>query len=255
MIIFYFTSTGNSLYVAKRISQERLISIPQALKDDKTFFKNDSIGFVFPCYGFGVPRIVQEFIEKNQFEANYFFAVMTYGNIAAGGLGHMEKICEKANIKFDYTDEILMIDNYLPIYKMETQLEKEPSKKIEPNIERIVKNISHKSTEKVKKGIGAKIATSGIKSFEVFLKSDIDKKFYVNESCTKCGICEKVCPKGNISIKKEQVIYLHNCDYCMGCINLCPTNSIHLKGQKSTARFKNQNIKLKEIIEANNQLQ
>lgn len=253
VLTFYFTSTGNCLYVAKRISKGQLISIPQALKEDRKIFKDDSIGFVFPCYGFGVPKIVQKFMKLSAFEANYIFTVMTYGNIAANGLGHMEKLGLEANIKFDYTAEILMVDNYLPVYRMEDQLKKEPSKNIEANLDIIVQDIGQKSSKKVKKGAATKLATSLIQMIEPLRKGDVDSKFSVNDKCTRCGVCEKVCPKGNISIKKD-LTYLHNCDFCMGCINLCPENAIHLKGQKSEVRFKNQHVKLKEIITANNQL-
>ena len=46
MTIFYFTATGNSLAVAKRVGGE-LISIPKALKDGEYFFAVATYGF-FP---------------------------------------------------------------------------------------------------------------------------------------------------------------------------------------------------------------
>lgn len=55
MTIFYFTSTGNCLYVAKRIGGN-LYSIPK-LMQAKTFkFKDDVVGLVYPTYGFGMPN-------------------------------------------------------------------------------------------------------------------------------------------------------------------------------------------------------
>lgn len=251
MTIFYFTSTGNSLYVAKRIGGT-LVSIPQALKETSKHYQNDVIGFVFPCYGWGIPNIVQHFIKATKFEAEYFFAVMTYGNIPAGGLWHMEKIAEKVGLGFHYTAEILMVDNYLPVYKMERQLEKEPGKKIEEQIAVITSDISNRANRKVTKGIGATMASAVMQKMYRLRRGDVDKKFYINDACTNCKICQKVCPKGNIELK-EGPVYLHKCDYCMGCINLCPQNAIHLKGQRSTARFRNRHVSLDEIIVANEQ--
>lgn len=132
MQVFYFTATGNSLYVAKRIGSE-LYSIPQMLKEGKSEFEDEVIGFVFPCYGLGVPRIVIDFIQKSKFKSKYFFAIMTYGNMSAAGLRHMEQIGSEAGIKFDYTNEILMIDNYLPIFKIEDQIKKRVQKKLKKN--------------------------------------------------------------------------------------------------------------------------
>ena len=52
-MIFYFTGTGNSLYVAKQLDAER-ISIPQALKQENMTFEAPAIGVVCPVYGQGV---------------------------------------------------------------------------------------------------------------------------------------------------------------------------------------------------------
>jgi len=94
MKVFYFTSTGNSLEVAKAIGNE-IISIPQALKSAEKSFSDDSIGFVFPCYAGCTPFIVEEFINKTSFKADYFFAVMTYGGYDCGGVTHFNKIAKK----------------------------------------------------------------------------------------------------------------------------------------------------------------
>jgi len=251
MTIFYFTATGNCLYVAKRIGG-KLISIPQALKEIGNAYEDDAIGFVIPCWGWGIPKIVKEFIEGSAFKADYFFAVMTYGFVSFNGIKYMERYGEKVGIKFDYTAELLMTDNYLPVYRMEKQLEIEPKKKIEENLERIVQDINNQANAKVKKGFGSKIASSLLQAAENLRNGTVDKKFKVNENCNKCGVCKKVCPVGNITID-EKPTYKHNCIFCLSCINLCPNNAIHLKNQKSKERFRNQNITVKEIIDANNQ--
>ena len=43
MTILYFTATGNSLYVAKRLGG-KLISIPQMIKENKYEFSDERIG-------------------------------------------------------------------------------------------------------------------------------------------------------------------------------------------------------------------
>jgi ferredoxin len=252
MKIFYFTATGNSLYVAKRIGGE-LCSIPQMLKEGKLEFGDEAIGFVFPCYGFGLPRIVIDFLQKSKFEAKYFFAIMTYGNKAASGLRHLEGVGSKAGIQFDYTNEVLMIDNYLPLFKIEAQLEKESSKNIEEKLDEIVSDIQGRQKKLTTKGITSVVISKLIHNlFSKYQLDAGDKQFIVRNNCNSCKVCEKVCPKNNIKvgIKPE---FLHRCDGCYACIHHCPQNAIHLKSERSNARFINQNVKLKEIIDANNQ--
>jgi len=65
--IFYFSTTGNSLLMARRIAEglgeTRLIAIPR-VKDNLIDVTSDRIGIVFPVYVWGLPRIVTEFIKK-----------------------------------------------------------------------------------------------------------------------------------------------------------------------------------------------
>lgn len=251
MKIFYFTATGNSLYVAKRIGGE-LYSIPQMLKAGENEFEDEVIGFVFPCYASGVPRMVVDFIQKSNFKANYFFAVMTYGNMAAAGLRHLEEVGSRASIKLNYTNEILMIDNYLPLFRIEDQLAKEGAKKIEEKLDKIISDILSRQNKTIRKGFITAVFSKVIYKFFAKSKFDIgDKEFIVQENCNSCKVCEMVCPKNNIKVGMKPE-FLHKCDQCYACINHCPQNAIHLKSERSNARFINRNVKLQEIIEANN---
>ncbi len=252
MKIFYFTATGNSLYVAKRLGGE-LYAIPQMMKEGTHEFEDEAIGFVFPCYGFGVPRLVSDFIKKSTFKADYFFSIMTYGNIAASGLRHIENIGSGAGIQFNYTDEILMIDNYLPIYKIEDQLKQEDAKKIDETLDRIIRNVANREDKLIRKGIALDISSQCVRSLVAkFARDGSDKGFVVQDSCNRCGVCEKVCPVNNIKMGKKPE-FLHRCEMCLACIHNCPQNAIDLKSQKSKVRFINQHVSLKEIIDANNQ--
>jgi ferredoxin len=250
MKVFYYTTTGNCLHIAKNIGGE-LLSISQLLKQEKTHFKDEVIGFVMPCYGFDVPPIVRRFMEMHSFEADYFFAIMSYGNMLAAGLSEFDKVAANSNIKLHYTNGILMVDNYLPVFKVEDQLAKAPGRKIDEHIQVIVDDIKNKREKPIEKlSVGTKIISAIIHGYNKTLKPAIDKKFSVNDNCTLCGTCAKVCPMHNIVVS-EHVEYQHNCSFCLACIHNCPEKAIHLKGEKSGARFRNEHIGLKEIINAN----
>jgi NAD-dependent dihydropyrimidine dehydrogenase PreA subunit/flavodoxin len=251
MKVFYFTGTGNSLYVAKRIGEE-IYSIPQMIKEGRYEFEDEAIGFVYPCYGFGMAKIITNFIKKSKFKANYFFAIMTYGAMPLSGLKQIEIAGKEAGIEFNYTNEILMIDNYLPAFKMEDQLEKEESKDIEKNLNEIVEDISKRKNKLISKGIVSNTLSKCANMYAVKMSNNYgNKNFIVNDNCTSCKVCEKVCPANNIKVSKKPK-FLHKCETCFACIHHCPQNSIHLKAEKGTSRFINPNVKLKEIIDANN---
>lgn len=252
MKIFYFTGTGNSLYVAKRIGGE-LYSIPQVLKEGIEEFEDDVIGIVFPCYAFGVPRLVAEFVKRVKLNANYVFAVMTYGNMGGSGLKHLEDLASSSGITFNYTNEICMVDNYLPLYSIEEQLKHENKKLIEAHVENIVNDIRNHKTKCKRKGIVMDTVSKLVYRFVYENKLDAaDKKFIVNENCNACKLCEKLCPKNNISVA-DKPEFLHHCDICYSCIHNCPQNAIHLKNEKSSMRFINQHVTVNEIISSNDQ--
>ena len=85
MTIFYFTATGNSLAVAKKIGGT-LVSVPQVIESDNQHYKDDIIGIVFPLYWWSPPIMVRRFMEKAHFDAKYTFAIGTYGSIVAGAM-------------------------------------------------------------------------------------------------------------------------------------------------------------------------
>ena len=252
MKIFYFTATGNSLYVAKKICGE-LYSIPQMIKEGKYEFEDDAIGFVFPCHGFGMAKIVSNFIKKSKFKANYFFSIMTYGGNPFSGLRHIELVAKESGIKFNYTNEILMVDNFLSTFKMEDEIINKKPEEIDERLSEIIADITNRRNSLVIKGIASNIVSKYGRGLADKISNNFaSKRFIVTDDCTSCKICEKVCPANNIKVLNKPEFF-NKCEVCLACIHHCPQNAIHLKSEKSKARFINQNVKLNEIIASNNQ--
>lgn len=251
MKVLYFTATGNSLFVAKQFGAET-ISIPKAMKSNSMVFSDDKIGIVFPCYVFGMPKLIAEFLKKVTIKSDYIFVVMTYGNLSFAGIDHFVKQAEKQTIKISYSNEILMTDNFLPFYKMESQLAKESSKNIPHNISLIVDDVKNNKKRLLKKPLWKKGVSAIAQTFYDVALGKKEKIFIIEESCNSCGVCEKVCPVDNIIVEKgNKPKFFNNCQFCMACPNLCPPRAIRLKNQRSGERFRNKNVSLDEIIYAN----
>ena len=76
----------------------------------------------------------------------------------------------------------------------------------------------------------------------------MDKKFWIDEECNSCGICEKVCPAANILMKEGKPVWQKQCQQCLACIQWCPKESIQY-GKKTSEykRYHHPEIKLKEM--------
>jgi len=256
MKILYFTSTGNSLYVAEQIGGE-LLSIPQLEKSQIYEIKDEVIGIIIPCYMGGVPGLVESYLKKAKLKADYVFTILTYGKMAMSGVRQLEKILKTVDVTPNYSNEILMVDNYLPGFKIENQVELLPKKNIEGQLETIIKDIKARKQKLIKKGTGSNTISAILSSIAhankgITKMKSRDKGFTVTDKCISCGVCKEVCPVANIEMKGKPE-FKHQCEFCLGCINNCPKQAIQLKSQKSEMRFRNPHIKVTEIIAANNQ--
>ena len=249
MTIFYFTATGNSLAVAKRIGGT-LVSIPSVVDSGKLHYKDDVIGIVFPVYGWTTPVMVGRFLDKVKLEADYTFAIGTYGNIPGAAMMNLQKRAEKNGYRFDYTNQLLMVDNFLPIFEMDAQIKKLPGKKVEEKMAKILDDINKRRHLQTKASPVARGITALVSNM---MKSPGKnaQKYIVNSQCNKCGICAKVCPSKNITVT-DKVHFADLCEYCLACPHLCPQNAIHLKNERSDKRWINPEVSLNEIIMANN---
>ncbi|WP_027703169.1 EFR1 family ferrodoxin [Metaclostridioides mangenotii] len=249
MKILYFTGTGNNLHVAKVIGGE-LYSIPKLIKENKYEFEDDKIGIIFPVYTLGLPKIVEEFLNKAKLESKYIFAIATYGTTPGNSDKQLLKIAKKNNFEFSYINSVCMVDNYLPMFDIEKEIAKKSNEDIDKNINSIVKDIE---SNKIFINSNANIALRIIGSLISNDYSKLTDKFIIDSNkCIECGICENVCPVNNVKIIDKSAKYNGECQGCLACVNHCPKYAIKLKKEKGTARFINPNITLKEIIESNN---
>lgn len=252
MKIFYFTGTGNSLAVAKEFGGE-LYSIPKVLKGEQFKFKDEKIGLIFPAYNLVAPKMVLKFIEKATLESPYIFVVITYGNMLLNGVATFARFAKKNNIDIQYGEGLLMVDNFLPGFDVEKQkkMEKHTKEKLQVIIDDVNNNKSH--IRKVN-FVSSKL-TDTLQGVFKSPSDSSDKDFLVSSDCTACGTCAKVCPRDNIVVdksKQPKIIYGGKCEFCLACINNCPQKAIRLKKERnSNARFRNENVTLKEIIAAN----
>ena len=81
----------------------------------------------------------------------------------------------------------------------------------------------------------------------------IENYISAEDSCTQCGVCASVCPIDNIAMDNEngKISLSDRCFMWFACVHHCPSNAIHIKGEVNGNRFRNSNIRLSEIINAN----
>ncbi len=256
-MLFYFTATGNSLYAAKQLDDE-LISIPQELNKTNRHYKADKIGIVCPLYEFEVPGVVKKFIEESEFDTDYFYLIITYGKHHGSVAARTQEFLKQLGKEADYINTLIMVDNALIVFDMEKQKRTESEKRIDEHLKQIKADIDSKK-HYIQEATEEETAFRDgyVKSIEENGPAYTFPLYKVEETCSGCGTCTKVCPMGCITIEDGKVTYDYtNCVNCMACIQACPSKAIQfatIQEPNPNERYRNSNISLKEIIEANQQ--
>lgn len=251
-MVFYFTGTGNSLYIAKQI-EEHPVSIPQTMRQEKREFSDERIGIVAPVYSHEMPPMVQDFLRQSVFHTDYFYLILTYGSQHGGAAELAKEFCENCGISVQYSNVILMADNWLPAFDMEA--EKKADKQIQKQLAEILSDLRErrKKTGLVTDSDMADHARS-LERRKQRPQGAWQHLIRVTEACIGCGICEKVCPADSIHVVDGKAVHMpEHCQPCLACVHACPQKAIGLTVQEKNpqARYRNPHIKLSEIIAAN----
>ena len=120
-MILYFSATGNCKYVAGRIARaigQKSISIVDCIREDRYSFSDESIGVIAPCYFWGLPSIVKEFLEKASFRTDYLYYIATYGTPPGASDYMAKRAIHGCEISAYYS--IRMADTWTPVFDLST---------------------------------------------------------------------------------------------------------------------------------------
>ena len=231
--IFYFTATGNSLQVSNDLAEMlgdcEVVSI--AGFDRAEPITAERIGIVFPVYFWGLPLIVERFLNEMKIEGNpYLFAVATFGLWPGKALELAEGVLRRRGMQMNTGFFIKMPDNYILWYGAKSQAaqtkcfqnEKEKIKKIS----RVFLSKANTPIEKSRYGID-RLLTVPVNRLSVKKFSATSSKFSVNNDCIGCGRCAGICPVQNIRLENGKPKWENQCEACLACIQRCPKLAIN----------------------------
>ncbi len=227
-MIYYFSTTGNSQWVAEALAREtgdRAGSITELVKRGEIpppVRSGEVLGIVFPVYAWAPPRFVVDFVRRLEVEPGAFvYAVATMGEFAGDAVRLLGK-----SIALDSGYTVKMPANYILMYNRES--DKSIAAKIAEArklIPQIGEGIRAKRREfRLRRGpCPALISALVAPLFSRFAR---DRKFAADNRCTGCGLCVKLCPLDNITLENGRPVWHGDCMQCVACIQNCPARAI-----------------------------
>ena len=270
--VYYFSGTGNSLYIAKILAgslNAELLPMTGAAGLTEIRPGADAVGLVYPVYYNDLPMIVREFAGRLRgIEKAYVFAVCTYGGCGSRSIKSLEEIITASGGALTASYGLHMPQNAF-------------SKPWESNI-RLVESAGRKA-EKIARAVKARKTGNNLKGFLnfVFLRLHpkllpgisanlskraglspedgldrliraSDRLYEAGNGCMGCGLCEKVCPVGNIALENGRPKWLGHCENCLACYDWCPARAISGGVAHSGYFYTNPKIKAAEIMAQSN---
>jgi ferredoxin len=229
MVMFYFSGTGNSEYIARKFSERMEIvchSIEENIDFGKLLSQTDTLVVCYPIYGSTVPRIMREFAQKYgsiicKKKLIIFCTQMCFSGDGARAFARLIPGCEKNVL---YAEHFNMPGNIcniplLPIREKERIRKKKAADK---KIELVCRNIRNGIYKKRGWCIGSTIL--GKMQNGTFPKTEEKGRssFHADGDCIKCGLCVKKCPVHNLELADGKVVQKNLCILCYRCVNICP---------------------------------
>lgn len=243
-MVIYFSGTGNSRYIAKRIAdktKDEMVSVNEKIKEknNEDIHINEHLIIVTPTYAWRIPHVVCDWILNTNFIGvkNVWF-VMSCGAEIGNADKYNRELCMQKSFHYMGTVQIVMPENYIALFDAPQNDEaKRTVENAKTDIEKIIKYIGeNKEFNKPRNNLYDRFMSGPVNAafYPLIVKS---KAFHVKENCIGCTKCAELCPLDNIRIVDKKPVWENNCTHCMACINYCPCEAIEY-GKKSANKVR-----------------
>lgn len=235
--ILYFSSTGNSLYIAQRVQNQiggQIKYIPNYVGDGSEF---ERIILVTPIYSYGMPTFVYDLIPRLS-KSTALIVIQNYGGMMCGADYFMYQYAKEHGLPIQAVYVLKMPENFTTTFSVPQFYVQCTLKSADKRIDAVINSI-RSGNYRVPKKCKTRIDT--------YLKNKsnwhlIGENFSATEACVKCGKCVAVCPVGNISMHHGKIEFSDKCVACLGCYHRCPQKAIVYRKKRKKDRYLNPNV-------------
>ncbi len=252
--LLYFSSTGNTHFICKKF-KEKLSQLEHNVTEFDIVTENqsqvldcDMLGIFYPVWACTLPPYFFDFMKNinlNKAKGKKVFIIATYESFIGNTNVLFKRKLQRKGFTVVFQSHFLFPAN---VYIPGINFSKKPTKaEIDEMVNSALSRIDYECIQilseqykKEKISFKHKIISWGFRRCYI-LFNIFKRRMKINKSkCTKCCLCVKICPTGNINLNPEKEIKIgNNCIFCVKCYNLCPQNAILIgKKSKNTEKYK-----------------
>lgn len=254
-MILYFSGTGNSMAISRQLAErlgEQVMPLSRAVTWDLS--QERRIGLVFPCYWFNAPRAVTELVPRLQLPKDaYVFIVIPCGAQAGNAIWTVRRMLAAKGVEVSYSHKIRVPDNSAVGFGRNPNDQVWKFDRYAGRLERIAADIAagvHRCHFAWWGVAGALCAIPAVQRRTLPMLTPA-----VNaDRCIACGICAKVCPQGNITIRDGKACCGDDCTQCLACVHFCPQQAVEINSKPTPKahQYHHPRVTVNDILGNNN---
>ena len=234
MVMFYFSGTGNSQFVAERFSEimgSECHSIEEKADFAALMAAEETIAFCYPVHGSRVPRIMREFAYRHResLKGKNVIILCTQLVFSGDGARVFTDIFPRDYFNVLYAEHILMPNNVCNLFLLPLAKDskvRECVAKAERKVQDICAEIINgKVRRRGFNGLSRALGLIQGVFYPAFERTGLDR-VWIDGDCDKCLLCVSICPMHNIHVESGELSTRSNCTICCRCINSCPQKAI-----------------------------
>ncbi len=241
MVGIYLSGTGNTKHCMEKLLHlldETAQAVPmESSHAAEALQRHDFIVLAYPVQFSNAPVMVRDFIRRYSglWKGKKVLCVATMGLFSGDGAGCSARILKKYGAKVVGGLHIHMPDSVCDVKTLKKPLEQ--NREIIEAADRKIE----KAADEIKRG---KYPRDGIYFYDRIAgllgqrlwyygkTKGYSDKLKISTECIGCGLCEKLCPMGNLHIEKGKAAAGGRCTMCYRCISSCPKKAITLLGNQ-----------------------
>jgi ferredoxin len=257
-VLYYFTGTGNTLAVARKLAQAlgdtTLLPLRRMINAGGCSTDADVVGIAFPVYYLDMPGIVRQFAEQIQFTGNpYVYAIASCGERPGGALFRLQELLAAKGTPLSAGFALVMPENYIgPVDLMQdrdrAQEKYACARRRIPAIAAAIRDrqvLPPEGENSLLLKFGGRLA--GTLATSVY---NTPRRFHATGRCNRCGTCGRICPTRNITVTPEAVRWDGDCTQCYACIHWCPEEAIEIGGRTAgKPRYHHPDVTIKDMLD------